>query len=446
MVNVRKRGLKILGGLGLLLLLVLWLSPGAEADNGGYQPGLQHLYPYYIPDNLEQRDIFDNLNFYKRPHESAPQLARRFAREVLGLNELGSQIWGTALHNASQLDPLFNQDNRCGIAAWECDGSRWRRLLTFSQSYDLDYQDLTSQILFAGLELNQLSDASNVQTVYWGVYRQLVDAVDFRVASSVFMQDYLNQAPVDLSDLASTLYNYQPNITYNDPEPVEEPPAPQPPTEPTRPTEPEPQPPTEPPPTVEPPAPGPVDLGEFQPNTIDCAPGATPYIAQASNGDSQGRYLYSVPVINWTDSSRQTTTLMHRCLANSVKQLLDDFNETVPAEHKIGGWGWRSQRQQIELRKKHCGETHYDIWEKPANDCATPTAKPGLSSHPDGLAIDFYCLNAVLPKTNCGRAFEWLDCHAAKYGLINLPSETWHWYFPLRKPERLTAKLSVGCG
>lgn len=93
---------------------------------------------------------------------------------------------------------------------------------------------------------------------------------------------------------------------------------------------------------------------------------------------------------------------------------------------QLSGWGYRSTARQIDLRRKHCGPTHYDIWEKPSNQCTRPTARPGRSMHEKGLAIDFTYNGKTIPShTNPG--FQWLKRNASRFGLYNLPSEPWHW-------------------
>ena len=125
--------------------------------------------------------------------------------------------------------------------------------------------------------------------------------------------------------------------------------------------------------------------------------------------------------------------------------MLETHNVQAAPENRLGGWGWHSNQLQIEKRKRHCGTSDYDIYEKPASACNTPAARPGHSHHQFGLAIDFYCEDSLLLKSTCGKAFRWLDCNAAHYGLINLPSEPWHWYYPLNKSHKLEEKMSSSC-
>jgi len=86
------------------------------------------------------------------------------------------------------------------------------------------------------------------------------------------------------------------------------------------------------------------------------------------------------------------------------------------------GSGYRDQARQIELRKQNCGTTYFAVWEMPASQCSPPTAIPGTSMHEKGLAIDF---NACSTRTT--GCYRWLAVNAAEFGLINLPSEPWHW-------------------
>jgi hypothetical protein len=92
----------------------------------------------------------------------------------------------------------------------------------------------------------------------------------------------------------------------------------------------------------------------------------------------------------------------------------------------LTGWGYRSYDRQVELRRAHCGDTHYLIYEAPASECSPPTARPGTSMHEVGLAVDFR--NCETRSTRCWR---WLNDNAATavpdFALYNLPSEPWHW-------------------
>lgn len=93
---------------------------------------------------------------------------------------------------------------------------------------------------------------------------------------------------------------------------------------------------------------------------------------------------------------------------------------------RLSGGGFRTPDEQIALRRKNCGPTDYDIYEKPSSQCTPMTAKPGSSNHERGLAIDFtYNGKSISTRDNPG--FRWLAANAGRYGLCNLPKEPWHW-------------------
>jgi hypothetical protein len=94
--------------------------------------------------------------------------------------------------------------------------------------------------------------------------------------------------------------------------------------------------------------------------------------------------------------------------------------------HTLTGGGYRSPERQIELRRAHCGTTNYAINEMPASRCTPPTARPGSSNHELGLAIDFECDGALI-RSRSSACFVWMAANAPSFGLVNLPSEPWHW-------------------
>ena len=106
--------------------------------------------------------------------------------------------------------------------------------------------------------------------------------------------------------------------------------------------------------------------------------------------------------------------------------IVEDVRDLLAAAKSDGlslcGGGYRSADAQIAVRKANCGTTYYDIWLKPSSQCTPPTAIPGTSMHEKGLAIDF--ANCSTRTTAC---YKWLAANAADFGLVNLPSEPWHW-------------------
>jgi hypothetical protein len=112
---------------------------------------------------------------------------------------------------------------------------------------------------------------------------------------------------------------------------------------------------------------------------------------------------------------------VHKALAPTIVQML---NDAKAAGINMGGSGWRDTERQKELRIINgCP----DVDKSPPSSCDTETAIPGSSMHERGVALDLNC--------NSGSAFAfrgtpceaWMKQNASKYGLINLPSEAWHW-------------------
>ena len=99
------------------------------------------------------------------------------------------------------------------------------------------------------------------------------------------------------------------------------------------------------------------------------------------------------------------------------------------AGFNLGGYGYRDINVQIQLRRQNCGTSDYAIWQMPADSCSPPTARPGLSWHEQGLAIDFQA-NGSFINSRSNPAFVWLAANAGRFGFTNLPSEPWHWSHP----------------
>jgi LAS superfamily LD-carboxypeptidase LdcB len=114
-------------------------------------------------------------------------------------------------------------------------------------------------------------------------------------------------------------------------------------------------------------------------------------------------------------------------VARQIAPQVDQLLAAAAADGvRLGGGGFRSPASQIELRRKHCGPTHYDIYEKKSSECKPATARPGQSNHERGLAIDFtYSGRGIGSHSNPG--FKWLEANARRFGLYNLKSEPWHW-------------------
>jgi hypothetical protein len=114
-----------------------------------------------------------------------------------------------------------------------------------------------------------------------------------------------------------------------------------------------------------------------------------------------------------------TTIRVHRLIAGQVASMI----AAAAADGvRLDGWGHRDAARQVELRRAHCGQDLFVVLEAPASSCRPPTARPGRSMHERGLAIDFAACG-----TRATPCYQWLSRNAGRFGLLNLPSEPWHW-------------------
>lgn len=110
---------------------------------------------------------------------------------------------------------------------------------------------------------------------------------------------------------------------------------------------------------------------------------------------------------------------VHESIAEDVAALL----EAAASDGIIlGGGGYRNSADQQRLREAHCS----DPVNSPASSCRPPTARPGMSQHERGLAIDFTYEGGVMTSRS-SPGYRWLAENASQFGLKNLPSEPWHW-------------------
>jgi hypothetical protein len=114
-------------------------------------------------------------------------------------------------------------------------------------------------------------------------------------------------------------------------------------------------------------------------------------------------------------------------VAASIADRLQSLLEAARADGlSLGGSGYRDTSAQIALRRQNCGTSDYAIWDMPPDQCSPPTARPGLSMHEQGLAVDFTA-NGRFISSRSDPGFVWLAANASRYGFYNLPSEPWHW-------------------
>lgn len=103
-------------------------------------------------------------------------------------------------------------------------------------------------------------------------------------------------------------------------------------------------------------------------------------------------------------------------IADAVRSLVDGARPNL-----LTGGGHRTSAQQAETRRKN-GCTCSDS----STCCKVPTAPVGQSMHELGLAVDF-SWNGTLIRSRNSAGFRYLFNHAPALGLLNLPSEPWHW-------------------
>jgi hypothetical protein len=114
-------------------------------------------------------------------------------------------------------------------------------------------------------------------------------------------------------------------------------------------------------------------------------------------------------------------------VARSIAPALGSMLDAATADGiRFTGSGYRDYNAQVALRRQNCGQTNYDIYERPASECSPPTARPGQSNHERGLAVDF-AANGQLLTSHDDAGWIWLAAHASTYGFRNLESEPWHW-------------------
>lgn len=114
-------------------------------------------------------------------------------------------------------------------------------------------------------------------------------------------------------------------------------------------------------------------------------------------------------------------------VASSIAEQLRQLLAAAAADGiRLGGYGYRDNAAQIQLRRQNCGTSDYAIWYMPADACRPPTARPGFSMHERGLAIDFQA-NGSFINSRSNPGYIWLAANAGRFGFSNLPSEPWHW-------------------
>jgi hypothetical protein len=128
-------------------------------------------------------------------------------------------------------------------------------------------------------------------------------------------------------------------------------------------------------------------------------------------------------IVGFADMTKVGGIWVNKRIAGQVRGLL---TAATAAGFSLSGGGFRDPAGQIALRQAHCGTSTYAIYEMPASQCTPPTARPGTSMHEQGLAIDFMSSGRLI-SSRSDPAYQWLAANASRFGLLNLPSEPWHW-------------------
>ena len=146
---------------------------------------------------------------------------------------------------------------------------------------------------------------------------------------------------------------------------------------------------------------------------------------RAEQGDSDGREL--AESVDPSDTDLPLVWVRGFEVHVQIEDAVDGLVAAMKSEgFNLGGWGYRTAQEQINLRRAHCGTSYEDIWEKPSSRCRPPTARPGRSNHERGLAIDLTNNGRLITSRNSS-VFQALQRLAPSFGLKNLPSEPWHW-------------------
>lgn len=404
-----------------LIFLGVIVAATAVHSDSKFHYGLQHLYPYYDPGFTEsdQQALSSYLQLNLPANLTSPQKINYFGNNYLATNELGSIALSTAIYSVSRANPQYNENNRCGLIGWQCDGSRWRSLNSFTEANNLEPLSLEGQLMFINKELNGLSltlnndqetQAAGFNQDFKSAFDVLQTGTNLEAMFTALKQYMALDDSLNLISIAQNNLSYDPTKTYNA--------------------------------KAQSPKYVALNTGFISPDAGDCSSGlARGYIATTNASDAEGRLLRY---------SNKGKNYVHRCIFEVSEKLLDDYHKSTG--HTLRFWGWRSHARQIELRSINgCVKVskasspvlyNYQLYLAGASElCDVPTARPGESNHQDGLALDFYCEDGAVKGSNCNNAFDWLKCYAASYGFVNLPSENWHWdYFTTtnrRKPASI---------
>ena len=363
----------------LLGLAVVIASPSQVAIAIDYNSSTEHLLPYYREGStLANSSCQSSINLVGDGNEE--KAFSYFLGKQLSA-EQSAGIVGNLIAE-SGVDPTRKQNGGGpgrGIAQWEIGSAsgRWEILLSFAAANNLDELELGTQLEYLWFEFTGEPQTDGVAGgAEAAAYRDLITQTTVAGAAESFMTKF--ERPRDQSQAK---INYRASLAQ-------------------------------------------AVFDKFAGSASSVGStlvggGRCSTLAQGSCPEGPAPFSEIIEV----DDAVGGKVTVHSCIADSVRALYEYAKtEGVP----LGGYGWRDNEKQIELRISHCGTSDYDIYEKPSGECSPPTAVPGRSRHERGLAIDFrYNNGGIGYRTHPG--YIWLNENAARYGLINLPSEPWHW-------------------
>ena len=354
-----------------------------------YSPGYQEAFPLFVPDY--EATGTEYFNVLKGDSRSSIENIYWFGREWLELDKAGSAVLVRILQSASNANSSLRDDiagdqtlgkERCGVGGWVCGDDRFNNLVAFVSYRGFPLTGLGSQMLYVGFELREDFDvlrwSDNARAGQKKEFWELLKAVDedldkltdpqlTEIVNAWFEED------IDQSHIAQIRSGVEEIINRFEPPPPPPQPTPRPAPQPT-------------PPKQAPRPKNPVSVvPPLKSVPHNCANPVRNYDNATKSIKDQIRIgVHKLP---------KTKVTVHKCLAKSAEALFVDLNTylTNKGQNPVGGWGWRSVSQQLNLRKKHnCP----NIYTSPPSQCDILVAIPGRSFHNYGLAIDFYETNS----------------------------------------------------
>ena len=404
-------------------LVSLAVSPIQVTLGLDYDSGHQGIFPYYLPEGSGENIVAaTGHNGYGTGYTGAlrgqntVQKIFHFGLDWLELDYVSSAVFTASLAQASANQGWSGQNsqNRCGLAAWGCQGQRWTN---FSQAVNVP-TSLTNQLFFIGFEFNTSfnsvltgadSTGAGSQSQAFASLKAIDSLNDNDTASQDLIRAYINSYFEVEADTETTLRQAREILTANQ--------ASQPRIKTSQDTD-------------------QINLSQQVLHNCQTIPKSERNPARSINYEANPGNRSSVATHHRRKHDQSTahitpTAVVDKCLAVSAAALFEDLNQSPRGAGYVLGWGYRTHSQQIYLRKQHCGTSNYDVYHKPSTECDPWVAIPGTSNHEYGQAIDFVSTHLPGGPTlrNGPPGYWWLVDNAENYGFYNLmrTAEPWHW-------------------